>query len=122
MGQGRCCRGRPDRHAAELRFEPDEAGECCRDAQRAAAIGTSAKGVIPAATEAAAPALDPPGVFARSQGCRVMPVRGESPTGLAPNSLVVVLPMMIAPAARSRSTEGASAAAMLSAMAREPDA
>jgi hypothetical protein len=82
----------------------------------------SAQGVIPAATEAAAPALDPPGVFARSQGWRVMPVSGESPTGLAPNSLVVVFPMMMAPAARRRSTAGASAAAMLLAMAREPDA
>ena len=82
----------------------------------------TANGVIPAATEAAAPALDPPGVFSRSQGCRVMPVSGESPTGLAPNSLVVVLPMMTAPAARRRSTEGASAAAILPAMAREPEA
>src|SRR5262245_52205161 len=82
----------------------------------------SANGVIPAATEATAPALDPPGVFARFQGCRVTPVSGLSPTGLQPNSLVVVLPIRIAPAARARSTAGASTAATLFAMVREPEA
>ena len=39
------------------------------------------------------PALDPPGVFARFHGLRVMPVSGLSPTPLQPNSLVVVLPI-----------------------------
>ena len=43
----------------------------------------SAIGVMPAATEAAAPALDPPGVFCRFHGLRVMPVSGLSPTRLA---------------------------------------
>src|SRR3990167_2870578 len=52
-----------------------------------------AKGVMPAATDAAAPALDPPGVFSRFQGLRVIPVSGLSPTGLQPNSLVVVFPI-----------------------------
>src|ERR1700704_2352788 len=73
----------------------------------------SANGVMPAATDAAAPALDPPGVFVRFHGLRVMPVSGLSPTPLQPNSLVVVLPIRIAPAVFARSTEGASAAAML---------
>src|SRR6266478_6433396 len=82
----------------------------------------SANGVIPAATEATAPALDPPGVFARFQGCRVTPVSGLSPTGLQPNSLVVVLPIRIAPAARARSTAGASTAATFFAIVREPEA
>ena len=82
----------------------------------------SANGVMPAATEAAAPALEPPGVLARFHGLRVMPVSGESPTPLQPNSLVVVLPITIAPAALTRSTGGASATAMLSAMQREPNA
>src|SRR5579863_8511445 len=82
----------------------------------------SANGVMPAATDAAAPALDPPGVLLRLQGWRVIPVRGLSPTGLHPNSLVVVLPMRMAPAALARSTAGASTAAMLFAIAREPDA
>src|SRR5262249_6736544 len=53
----------------------------------------SPNGVIPAATEAAAPALEPPGVFAGFHGLRVMPVRGQSPTALQPNSLVVVFPI-----------------------------
>src|SRR5271156_2429596 len=68
----------------------------------------SANGVIPAATEAAQPALEPPGVSARLRGFRVTPVNGESPTGLQPTSLVVVFPMRIAPLALARSTEGAS--------------
>src|ERR1700760_2831862 len=78
----------------------------------------SANGVIPAATEAAQPALEPPGVSERSSGLRVTPVSGESPTGLQPNSLVVVLPIRIAPAARARSTDGASTFPILSAIAR----
>ena len=77
---------------------------------------------MPAATEAAAPALDPPGDFERLNGLRVIPVSGLSPTGLHPNSLVVVLPIRIAPAAFARSTAGASTVAILSAIAREPDA
>ena len=82
----------------------------------------NANGVMPAATEATAPALDPPGVFAIFQGLRVMPVSGLSPTGLQPNSLVVVLPIKIAPAALARSTAGASAAATLPTAAFEPEA
>jgi hypothetical protein len=82
----------------------------------------SANGVIPAATEAAQPALEPPGVSLRSIGLRVTPVSGLSPTGLHPNSLVVVLPIRIAPAARARSTTGASTFPILPAIAREPKA
>ena len=59
---------------------------------------------------------------ARLQGWRVMPVSGLSPTGLHPNSLVVVLPMRMAPALRARSTAGASTVATLLTNAREPDA
>jgi hypothetical protein len=77
---------------------------------------------MPAATDAAAPALEPPGVLFKFHGLRVMPVSGLSPTPLQPNSLVVVLPITIAPAFFTRSTEGASAAAILSAMQREPKA
>src|ERR1700683_1732062 len=68
-------------------------------------------GVTPAAMDAAAPALEPPGVFATFQGLRVIPVKGLSPPGLQPYSLVVVFPMMTAPAALSLSTEGASSGA-----------
>src|ERR1700689_2328838 len=84
--------------------------------------GPSANGVMPAATDAAAPALDPPGVLPRFQGLRVIPVSGLSPTGLQPNSLVVVLPIRMPPAALARSTEGASTGATLLAMVREPEA
>ena len=76
--------------------------------------------VTPAATLAAAPALEPPAVLDKSHGLRVLPVRGESPTALQPNSLVVVLPMMMAPAPRKRSTATASCGATLSAMLRDP--
>ena len=81
----------------------------------------SANGVTPPATLAAAPALEPPGVFDRSQGLRVMPVKGLSPTALQPNSLVVVFPMMTPPSLRTRSTAGASTAATLSAASLEPN-
>lgn len=67
-----------------------------------------ANGVTPAATLLAAPQLDPPGVFERFQGFRVIPVSGESPIGLQPNSLDVVFPTIHAPAALSLSTLGAS--------------
>ena len=76
----------------------------------------SANGVMPAATEAAAPALDPPGVLPRFQGLRVMPVSGLSPTALQPNSLVVVLPIRMRAGGLGALDRGASAAATLSAM------
>src|ERR1700677_247657 len=41
-------------------------------------------GVTPAAMDAAAPALEPPGVLTTFQGLRVIPVKGLSPTGLQP--------------------------------------
>src|SRR5579883_1497338 len=71
-------------------------------------------GVIPAATLAAAPALDPPGVRRGSQGLRVTPKTRFSPVVPKPNSAVLVLPTTIAPAARRRSTESASSVAITS--------
>ena len=50
----------------------------------------------------------------------MVPVSGDGPPPLQPNSVVVVLPMMQVPAALTRSTEGASLVAMLSARVREP--
>ena len=62
----------------------------------------SAAGSMPAATAAAEPLLDPPGVRLRSHGLRV-------PAGwVAANSVVTVLPMMIAPASRNAATVAAS--------------
>ena len=63
---------------------------------------------MPAATAAAAPPDDPPGVLAGFQGLRVMPVSGLSVTPFQPNSGVVVLPSSTASASRSRATTGAS--------------
>src|SRR5215470_4765310 len=56
----------------------------------------------PAATAAAEPLLDPPGVRARSQGLRVP--RGS----VAANSVVTVFPRMTAPASRKAATAAAS--------------
>jgi hypothetical protein len=57
---------------------------------------------MPDATAAAEPLLDPPGVRSRSQGLRV-------PRGwVAANSVVTVLPIITAPAARSAATAAAS--------------
>ena len=58
----------------------------------------SESGTIPAATAAADPLDEPPGVCAGLCGLRVLPgVR-------VANSVVTVLPMITAPAARSRAT------------------
>ena len=77
--------------------------------------------VMPAAILAAAPALDPPGVLLRSHGLQVIPVKGESPTALHPNSLVVVLPIKHPPDLKSLSTDGASYRPILLAKALEPE-
>ncbi len=65
-------------------------------------------GPSPAATAAAVPPDEPPGVFAGSHGLRVIPVSGELVSALQPNSGVVVLPISTAPASRSRAVTGAS--------------
>src|SRR5687767_4654000 len=65
-------------------------------------------GPMPAATAAALPPEEPPGVFFGFQGLRVMPVSGLSVTPFQPNSGVVVLPTSTAPASRRRATTGAS--------------
>src|SRR4051812_39170028 len=84
-----------------------------------------AKRTIPAATAAPLPLDDPHGLRSSAQGFRVCP-----PTALHPeiellermfaHSLRLVLPRMIAPAARSRATSGASRLVTLLASARLP--
>ena len=59
-----------------------------------------AMGTMPAATAAAEPPLDPPGVRVGSQGLRVGPCSSGSVTAASPNSGVLVLPRMIRPARR----------------------
>ena len=78
-------------------------------------------GPMPAATAAAVPPDEPPGVFAGFHGLRVMPVRGELVSPLQPNSGVVVLPRITAPASRSRAVAGASTShACFGSTVREP--
>src|SRR5277367_4824507 len=63
----------------------------------------SASGTIPAATAAADPDDDPPGVCLRFQGLTVGPGCRQA------NSVDTVLPKMVAPRLRRRSTTQASA-------------
>ena len=64
-----------------------------------------ATGTIPAATAAADPPLEPPGVRARSQGLRVMPCT-ESVAPKTHSSGTRVSPTTTPPAARIRATTG----------------
>ena len=57
----------------------------------------SAAGTSPAATAAAEPPLDPPGVWSRFHGLRVCPNAGPSVNGHCPSSDVLVLPTITAP-------------------------
>ena len=64
-----------------------------------------ATGTIPAATAAAAPPDEPPGVRSRSQRLRAGPNSADSVTAFAPNSGELVCPNGTTPAARNRSTK-----------------
>ena len=59
-----------------------------------------AAGTMPAATAAAEPPDEPPGVRSRLHGLRLGPNRVGSVTGCRPNSGVLVLPKITRPAAR----------------------
>ena len=80
----------------------------------------SASGPNPAATAAAPPPVDPPGVRARSQGLRDSPNNGLSVEPRQANSGRLVRPTKIAPAARKPATLGASSVATNSLSRREP--
>src|SRR5690606_38442891 len=70
-----------------------------------------ASGTMPAATAAAEPLEDPPGVRSRSHGLRVVPHAFVLAKFTMPNSGAAVLPTGTAPAARRRATSTSSAAA-----------
>src|SRR5205823_2658165 len=74
----------------------------------------SARGQKPAATAAAEPLLEPPGVWLRLYGLRV------GPGSIQANSAEIVLLRMSAPALRSRVTHAASGAAKSSVGSCEP--
>src|SRR5262245_16621901 len=80
----------------------------------------SASGASPAATAAAPPPVEPPGVRERSQGLRDSPKSRLSVEPRHANSGRFVLPTRIAPAARRRATLGASSGATNSASSRDP--
>ena len=61
-----------------------------------------ATGTMPAATAAAAPPEEPPGVRSRSHGLRVGPKMRASLTGRIPYSGSVVVPTITNPASRRR--------------------
>ena len=65
----------------------------------------------PAATAAALPPLEPPGVRSVSHGLRVMPKAGPSVVPMIASSGRLVLPRMTAPAERSRPTKSLSCSA-----------
>src|SRR5438445_12045833 len=73
-----------------------------------------ASGTMPAATAAAEPLDEPPGEYAGSCGLRVLP---EAPHA---NSVVTVLPMIRAPAPRSRAITAASRDGVRPACSGEP--
>ena len=74
----------------------------------------SDSGTIPAATAAADPLEEPPGVCPGLCGFRVLPAVRVA------NSVVTVLPMITAPAARSRSTTAASREGVRPACSTDP--
>lgn len=69
-----------------------------------------AHGTIPAATAAAEPPEDPPGVRCRSHGLRAAPQTAGSEIAFAPNSGRLVLPKMTSPASIQRATTVACSA------------
>src|ERR1700753_1143257 len=85
-------------HAAGMRIEP-------------APSEPTATGTTPAATAAADPPDEPPGVCPGCHGLRVMPNAGPSVNGHCPSSGVLVLPTMTAPAPLSSPTSSQSASA-----------
>ena len=79
-----------------------------------------AQGTIPAATAAADPPEEPPGVRSVSHGLRADPHARGSVTPFAPNSGVLVFPKMTRPASIQRCTTVACSAAGVDINAREP--
>ncbi len=67
-----------------------------------------AMGTMPAATAAAEPPLEPPGVRSVSQGLWVGPKRRGSVVGRRPNSGVFVFPRTMSPARLCRITSSLS--------------
>src|SRR5215210_2824771 len=104
-----CLKPKMPQNAAGMRIEPAPSLPC-------------ASGPRPAATAAAAPPLDPPGVLARFQGLNEGPNTRFPESPFQPNSGVLVLPSMTAPAAYNRSTTGASSSGIQPGSTNDPRA
>src|SRR5918998_6039326 len=96
-------------NAAGMRIDPAPSLPCAR-------------GPRPAATAAAAPPLDPPGVFSRFHGLSEGPNTRFPESPFQPSSGVLVFPNMTAPAAYNRSTTGASSSGTQLGSINEPRA
>ena len=101
-------------------LQADHAAERGGLADRAAGVGAEAPKTCRAATAAALPPDDPPGVRVRSQGFRHGPKALFSLDEPMANSSMLSLPTRTAPAPRSRSTTVASKGGMKPARMREP--
>src|SRR5712691_5635918 len=93
-------------HDAGIRIDPPPSLPC-------------ATGTRPAASAAAAPPLDPPGVSSGFHGFRVAPLSSDSVKAVVPNSGVLVFPRITNPACRRRRTTAVSRSGTYSANARE---
>ena len=80
----------------------------------------SASATWPAASAAAEPLLEPPGVCPADQGLRVAGPSGLWPKARCPYSGIAVMPTITAPAARSRATAGPSACSRLPFVKSDP--
>ena len=94
---------RRGRDAAALRLEPEQPAAGGGDADRAGAVGAE-RGATPARRRPRSPSRRSSrrDVRCRSHGLRVTPNVGDSVNGVAISSGTWVLPMITAPAARSR--------------------
>src|SRR5215216_43971 len=104
-----CLNPKMPQNAAGMRIEPAPSLPC-------------ASGPRPAATAAAAPPLDPPGVLARFHGLNEGPKTRFPESPFHPSSGVLVFPNMTTPAAYNRSTTGASSSGTQSGSINEPRA
>ena len=86
------------RDAAVGRLEPDDAAQRGRLTDRAAGVGAERERRQPAATAAADPPLEPPGMRSSAHGLRIGPNAEFSVDEPIANSSQLVLPTMTAPA------------------------
>ena len=108
VGDGAHRRERIGRHAAEARLQTEVAAERCRDAHAAGAVGADRERPHAGGDRGRGAARGAARRLRRIPGLRVMPVSGELVSPLQPNSGVVVLPRITAPASRRRAVAGAS--------------